>query len=246
MLADVAQKTRDILFEAYCILSRKEFVDSRYGIRMRSNWRDKTFRLCVFARYESFLSDYLREAESDFVFVDIGANQGLYAIIAAQNDKCRLSIAVEPVHQTFELLEKNIHANGLAEKVVALKVGISEEHRRTEINIKPGHSGRASLHNYRDGDSSQSIDLIKFDGLRDYVRNDAPIFIKIDTEGHEEAVVRSICESGLAPRVETVFYEVDERWLNPAPMEAQLRTIGMTRFEKVGGGYHYDVLATRR
>ena len=62
-------------------------VRSAYGVLMVPNWQDTTFRYCIFGTYGRDLADLLLEQREAFVFVDIGANQGLYSLIAAQNPK---------------------------------------------------------------------------------------------------------------------------------------------------------------
>ena len=72
-------------------------VTSRYGVRMRANWKDRTFRYCHYATYGRALSDYLAAQDHAFSFIDIGANQGLYSLLAAQNPYCKAVVAFEPV-----------------------------------------------------------------------------------------------------------------------------------------------------
>src|SRR5262245_12748567 len=74
-----------------------------------------------------------------------GANQGLYSLIAAGNPRCQKILSFEPVEATFALLEGNINANAGATKTLAMKVAISNSDEILTINIKPHHSGAASL-----------------------------------------------------------------------------------------------------
>ena len=41
-----------------CEFLNLEFVPSRYGIKMKRNWNDSTFRFCIFGSYGNFLSDF--------------------------------------------------------------------------------------------------------------------------------------------------------------------------------------------
>ena len=88
-----------------------DVVTSRYGVRMRANWQDRTFQYCRYATSGHVLSDYLAAQDAPFAFVDIGANQGLYSLLAAQNPHCAAAIAFEPVAATFALLQDNIALN---------------------------------------------------------------------------------------------------------------------------------------
>jgi hypothetical protein len=64
---------------------RPSVVTSRYGVKLQGNWEDLTFLFCVQGAYGYYLSELLRTAQDAFVFIDIGANQGLYSILASKN-----------------------------------------------------------------------------------------------------------------------------------------------------------------
>ncbi len=55
---------------------------------------------------------FLRLLSRADVFIDIGANTGLYALIAAAENSCRQVYAFEPVPRIFQALERNIRLNG--------------------------------------------------------------------------------------------------------------------------------------
>ena len=61
------------------------FVASYYNVKLTPIWDDQTFKFCYRGDYGNFLSDYLNNLNENFVFVDVGANQGLYSIIAGKN-----------------------------------------------------------------------------------------------------------------------------------------------------------------
>ena len=89
------------------ILSR-EYVLSEYGIIFKKNWKDQTFRFYINASYGYFFWNFLSEISNEFIFIDIGANQGLYTICAAKNKFCSKVYSFEPINQTFSLLAKNV------------------------------------------------------------------------------------------------------------------------------------------
>ena len=68
----------------------KNKVKSYYGVYFKKNWLDRTFRFYINGDYGSFFSSYLKELSfGNWCFIDIGANQGLYSIIASQNQNIR-------------------------------------------------------------------------------------------------------------------------------------------------------------
>ncbi|WP_428031213.1 FkbM family methyltransferase [Ancylobacter sp.] len=221
-------------------------VRSEYGVLLTPNWNDATFRFCLYQGYGTFFSDYLRGLEEPFIFIDIGANQGLYSLIAAQNPACEKAVSFEPVSRTFGLLTSNIVANGLANKIVALNCGLSSEDARVGIRLKAGHSGAASLHNtFDDAEGTEEIRLSTAAILEPYLASGLPLVVKIDTEGHEEVVIAELARSRFARRVNSVFYEVDSAWSDPENLKAGLRGMGLQYFDQIGSGTHYDVMARR-
>src|SRR3546814_20312608 len=63
----------------------QDVVTSRYGVKLRANWRDRTFQYCRAATYGRDQSGFLAAQESPFAFVDMGANQGLSRLPAVRN-----------------------------------------------------------------------------------------------------------------------------------------------------------------
>jgi FkbM family methyltransferase len=222
-------------------------VPTAYGVLMTENWGDTTFRFCYFGTYGKRLSGYLESLLDDFVFLDVGANQGLYSLIAGKNPKCLQAIAFEPVGGTYELLEKNIRANDLTGRITPVNAGVSNQTGQGQIVIKEGHSGAASL---RSGDSAPAgqtttIRLVDAKAIDELIPPTGDIVAKVDVEGLEHIVIQELAQSRHFPRFKALFYEIDERWSDPAGIEALLRQHGFRSFRKMGAGKHYDILASR-
>ena len=218
-------------------------VRTRYGVVMHANWRDRTFQYCYHATYGRVLADYLAGQRRPFAFVDIGANQGLYSLIAAQNPHCRAVTAFEPVAATFARLTRNVAANGGAAKIRSVDAAISTRSGTATIVTDSAHSGTASLRGA--GDGGETIRLLAAPDFDPLIDDRFPLVVKIDVEGHEEAVVEALAGSDHLPRIAAIFYEVDRRWTDAAAIEARLRDAGFLRFTRYGFGRHYDVLAER-
>jgi len=236
-----------VLSPIYAAFPTDGAVRSRYGVLMAPNWQDTTFRYCIFGTYGRDLSDLLLRKQEDFVFVDIGANQGLYSLIAAQNPRCQQIIAFEPVPATHALLAANVALNGGAERTVLHPVAIASGVGEVEISVAPDHTGTASLAAHSNtkpggGVVIQTINAPLLDPMLDGV---LPMFVKIDVEGLEAIVIAEIAKTANFSRVEAIFYEVDDRWAKASEIKALLRAAGFTRFARYGRGHHYDVLATR-
>lgn len=223
-----------------------EFVLSRYGIWLKKNWTDITFNFYYRGSYSSLLVDYLASQSRKFAFIDIGANQGLYSLIAAQSIFCDQALAFEPVLKTFSLLEENIRANQNAHKISALRFAVSDDNGEQVILKKMGHSGAATL---------RSTPLSVFRGteiiytagpkLLKEIKPAQPEIVKIDVEGHEEVVLKSLTEAGYLDTAIAVYYEVNTRWSNANRLKKTLQKHGFRHFTQTTSGKHYDVLATR-
>lgn len=225
-------------------------VRSEYGIRLAANWRDATFRLYAEGGYGNFLSDRIGSRRTPFVFFDIGANQGLYSILAARNPVCTGIYAFEPVPTTAALLRRNVSLNPSGVGVRVIPSAISAIDGPLTIAVHPGHTGGARLTD-QNASSSHDIDLIEIQSTSrhglDALECDGSvaIVVKIDVEGHEETVLTELLASRHAPRISEIFYECDEGWVDPARLEHILRQAGFSRFTRIGEGRHYDVLAER-
>lgn len=222
-------------------------VRSVYGVLLHENWDDTTFRFCYFGTYAygKRLSSYLASLDNAFVFLDIGANQGLYSLIAAKNPKCVQAIAFEPVAKTFSLLQKNIQANALEHRITPVNAAVSNQCGQARISIKAGHSGAASLRENDGQGQTITISLVDAPRIDELIPDAGDIIIKIDVEGHEDTVLKELTRSRHLPRVKAMFYEIDERWSDPIQIEATLRQYGFHQFRKMGTGRHYDILASR-
>jgi FkbM family methyltransferase len=222
------------------------FTRSKYGVLLRKNWLDATFHFCSKGTYNTLLADYLCHQYQPFVFVDIGANQGLYSILSAQNMYCQHVVAFEPVSSTYSLLKTNISANRVSDIVHPVQAAVSLETGSTTITKKLGHSGAASLRTLpRWFHISETISTLGPDALRSYIPSTSNLIIKVDVEGHEKVVFEALASAGALNTAKAVFYEVNRGWSKEHALESILREYGFTDFTRTSPKTHHDVLATR-
>lgn len=221
-------------------------VVGRYRVAMWPDWGDRTFAYCHYGTYGNYLPDVLSRIDAPFAFLDIGANQGLFSLVAARNPNCRKIIAMEPVPQTFAKLAANFALSDLDGRAQQVNAALADHAGSAEIALKPEHSGAASLREGTDfGGTSQSIRLFSINELDPYLPVDLPIFVKIDIEGYEPVAIEQLLKSAHANRIVALFYEMDERWSDAGAVMAMLRDAGFSHFHKFGIGRHYDMLSTR-
>lgn len=219
---------------------------SVYGVRMLSNWADRTFAYCQYGTYGPYLADLLASIDRPFAFVDIGANQGLFSLIAAKNPICERIVALEPVPDTHRLLAANLALAGLEGRAAALNVGLSDTAGTHTITINPVHSGQASLEAHmaeRSDCRSIAIELVTMADLSAHLPAGLPLFVKIDVEGHEPVIIEELLASRHAADVIGIFYEHDNRWTDNATICRALYRAGFAKLKRYGRGKHFDVLA---
>ncbi len=224
------------------------FAKSWYGPSFRSNVKDTTFRFYITGAYGRLYWNELQRISKRFVFLDIGANQGLYTLGAASNPHLHHAYSFEPVAKTAALLRDNVDHNASAGKVTVLQRAISDEIGTAEIRKKNDHSGGASIAEKNaaaDPDFTEAIKTIDHTELDKIIeQSNLPIYVKIDVEGHEGVVVDQLFRTGFADRIAQVFYEANDRWMNTEEMERFLAGKGFA-IKRIGEPPHYDVLATR-
>lgn len=219
---------------------------SVYGVRMWPNWGDRTFAYCQYGTYGPYLADLLAAIDRPFCFLDIGANQGLFSLVAAQNPQCRRIVALEPVPETHRLLAANLALAGLAGRAVALNAGLSDRAGTQTISVNPVHSGQATLEPHLEGRAAcRHIDiaLVTMAELAPHLPPHLPLFVKIDVEGHEPVIIEELLASPHAARVMGLFYEHDNRWTDNATIARALYRAGFAKLARYGRGRHFDVLA---
>lgn len=223
-------------------------LHSVYGVKMWPNWEDRTYAYCHYGTYGNYLADLIGAVEQPFCFLDIGANQGLFSLIAGHNAACAKIVALEPVGQTHGRLVANIAANGLQDRAEALNFGLSDAKGEFPITLSAGHSGMATLSAHGDDlpgfHPKTTVRLETMETLASHLPDDLPIFVKIDVEGHEETVLRQLLSSDAARRVIAIFYEHDDRWTDKHAVNTLLDEAGFEHSRIYGRGHHYDVLAT--
>jgi len=222
-------------------------VRSVYGVRMFPDWGDRTFAYCHYGTYGRYLADLLAAIDRPFCFLDIGANQGLFSLIAANNPHCQRIVALEPVPATCRKLTANLALAGLlGERAMVIEAALSDRAGTGSITINPVHSGQASLEPHMQGRAAcrpVAIELVTMAALDPHLPCHLPIFVKVDAEGHEPVIIEELLASLHGRRVMGLFYEHDNRWTDNTTIARALYRAGFARLARYGRGRHFDVLA---
>lgn len=218
-----------------------------YGVKMHPDWSDRTYAYCHYGTYGTYLADLVGAIDFPFLFLDIGANQGLFSLIAARNPSCALIVALEPVPDTYARLERNFVLNNMTDRARALNFGLSNRDGTHQITTCKRHSGVATLEDhltFRMPDADRrEVELRTSAGLLPYLPDDLPIFVKIDVEGHEAVVIEQLLGSPLTDRVIGIFYEHDRQWSDETTIAVALARARFAVLRQYGRGRHFDALA---
>jgi len=130
-----------------------------------------------------FLLHFLR---SNDLFVDIGANVGIYTILAS-GEIGSDAISVEPIKKTFDTLTMNVKLNNIEQKVTLMNIGIGSRVGELVFTSKEDTIN----HVLSDNESKEEFEIEKVmvNTLDNICFNRKPILIKIDVEGFETNVI---------------------------------------------------------
>jgi FkbM family methyltransferase len=217
------------------------FVRSVYGVHLFDTPGDRTFELCV-SGYGRFISDAIASRTGDFIFLDIGANLGLFSLLAARNRSCRAVIAIEPVPEIFRNLRANITRNR-ADNVRAVRGAVTGSPEPfVHLAFSPKHSGRAKVVEPGQGTVvARVVPAAELDGL--LPKSPMPILVKIDVEGSEADVMQTLKKAAFFSSIDEIIIEISEQHLGAAGRERLLEILaeaGFVEFSRDGPPEHYD------
>lgn len=188
-----------ILSRLLIILNKNIFIVKFRNILLRINIQDPIDKIIFYKdSYEEeqikFLKNYIDKNKIE-KFIDIGSNIGIYSLIIGKCFKKIKILSFEPVHNTFDNLNYNIHLNRLTRNIRAFNFGLSNRSGSQKmIALKKknyiqsgGYSfyiPKRKIHKneiIEHYESKIGDSVIKFKNKN--------IIIKIDVEGFEEEVL---------------------------------------------------------
>ncbi|MBY0529778.1 MAG: FkbM family methyltransferase [Rhabdochlamydiaceae bacterium] len=155
--------------------------------------------------------------DSNAVFLDIGANIGIYCLYAALARECQV-LAFEPESLNYAMLNRNIFLNRLDQRVKAYPIALSDESAFSELHVNGFEEG-SSCHSFKDKldfkqeqgrfDFSQGCFSMTLDELiqKNYVP--VPQHIKIDVDGIEHKVLKGADQLLENPSLKSVLVEIN-------------------------------------
>ena len=129
----------------------------------------------------AFVLHLLRKGDA---FLDVGANVGVYSILAA--GRGANALAIEPVPATYEQLLDNIHLNRFHDRIDARNMGVGREPGELQFSTQTGPTN----HVLAPGEAGDHAVTVAVDALDTIAAGWVPTMVKIDVEGFEANVIR--------------------------------------------------------
>lgn len=181
---------------------------------------------------------WLGEFDSSDVFIDVGANVGMYTILAAAAHGCRV-FSFEPESQNFALLNRNIFSNNLAGLVKAFALGLSDVDGLSTLHVTKlswggsCHSLGASVDHTlakRTSGFAQGCVAARLDSLIQQGSITQPTRLKIDVDGFEHKVIAGAMVALNDTRLKSVLIEINKNIPEHRRLVEQMGELGF-RFD---------------
>ena len=223
-------------------IQKKGYILSNYGVWMLSNNSDKTFQLSIMG-YRNNLEKILLSINQPLIFIDIGANQGVFSLVAAKNKNFVEIHAFEPNQKLFSYLESNFYVNKVNNFFIH-KVAIGPQSTSISFFVPENHSGNGRVIS---GKSNMHVICVNRDYLNKvFAQSNQVYFIKIDVEGSEHKVLTELFNSNLNLYIKYIFIEINTKF---SAENILIKTLLSNHFYEVsrsGNEVSYDALYTRR
>ena len=151
----------------------------------------------IFTAYESVsLKSWAAISKEGTVVLDVGANTGIFSMLAkAINPKAKV-VAFEPIPYNIQLLKKNIAANDFDIEVV--EKAISNEVGSCTMYVKPDTVNYMTSVNTNREENSETVELeVPIISIDQFVKDahfEKVDMIKLDVEGHEPEALQGALE----------------------------------------------------
>jgi FkbM family methyltransferase len=209
------------------------------------------------------------QREMRYVFVDIGANAGLFArqLLIRAPDQITRCVCAEPEVRNFGLLQHNL--SPFEDTVTLENVAISTSDGHADLILDPSNVGHHSLVDDRRPGPRQTVSVATMSGeafsaLVLGQAGEARVVLKCDTEGFDEQILASLTDSfwrrvdvcivELSPgnkppvdwdRLARVFDQFEQMFWTDQPEEPVVMA-NLRSFASRESGHGRDVMMVRR
>jgi FkbM family methyltransferase len=214
------------------LLPHLDCARSAYGPLLTVRANDTTFRASYFGHYGSELARLIEGLPQTGMFLDFGANTGVFSLVAAKHLTRGRVYSLEPNPLVFRDLINNIELNR-ARNVTAFNFAVGDTTELKPLVYSTDHTGKGHIAGDDSGDEFcyvTLLDVTQFALLLAPEMAGVACLCKIDTEGAELSILRALDRADILSRVSTFYIEIDD---------ANLARFGATSAEV------YDLLRAR-
>ena len=215
-------------------LSLGNFCYSYYAVKLNNvDFKDTTFRFACGGAYGNYLNLLIKEYKKDFFFLDIGANIGIFSLIAQNNKNCKKIIAIEPSRLIYKKLKKNLYSNSCSLHNVA----ITNFNGFADLSINKNHSGVSKLINKKNKKNIKSQKVItknyKFFNMIDRKFKPYNLIVKIDVEGHQLNVVKEIKKSKIYKNISVLYIENENNYKSKIKLKKMIPGFKLIKLDQI-------------
>jgi len=222
-------------------IEKKGYTLSNYGVWMLNNYLDKTFQLSIMG-YRNNLEKILLSIKQPLIFIDIGANQGVFSLVAAKNKNFVEIHAFEPNLKLVSYLESNFYINNVNSFIIH-KVAIGPQSTSISFFVPENHSGNGRVTSEK---SNMHVICVNRDYLNKvFTQSNKLYFIKIDVEGSERNVLDELFNSSINLYIKYIFIEINTKFSEEDVLIKTLRSNGFYEIVRKGNKVSYDALYVR-
>lgn len=226
-------------------ISDGEMVKTSYGFSIESRFLDNTYLLSL-SRNNIELERLISEVPHQGCFIDIGANNGFFTLLAAKTlGREGLILSFEPQRKLFASIVRCAEANKFS-NVHVFNIAVSDRCSSISMSQNKSHSGSSRL--TIDGkaiDESWSANIDEDMLLIPKMIGKRNILIKIDVEGHEYNALKGIMGIIKSGKVYKILIEINETNLNKYGSTSSkiyeiMKNNGFYHIYGLGYSDHYD------
>ena len=210
-------------------MSRQFHITDHLSINYSSAM--EKFRCDTFWTKEPETLEWIKTFQPDTVFIDVGANIGMYTLFAASLHRKTKIYAIEPLRENFTSLKNNIELNRF-DHVIPLNIAISDQEEKKVFHIitdTPGSSGSQLTNPISEKGE-------RFDPIREEIVHCTTIdhlskkfgiactYLKIDIDGQEWDVLKG-AHNSLKNSIKSVLVELN-------PLAVPLKEVHLWMLER--------------
>ena len=184
--------------------------------------------------------------EGDIVF-DIGANVGVFSLYASQIKGTQV-YAFEPHPKNFKVLQNNVRQNEITNiECFEFALGIHNEERTLIESHNAGGHKFSNKNASEVSNRASKVTCVTFASMQETLRIPKIDFLKLDCEGAEGEIIKSLGKEGLKliNKMAIEFHD-DNSILNHEEILEELNNSGFKTFMKWDGKSYYGYIYANR